>query len=63
MISAMDPRTAARILDLADEHARSRGSRSRALAGFALILALAAHGGARSGFPSSARADDLSPMS
>ena len=61
MISAMDTRSAARILDLADESARPRGSRSRAFAGFALILALAAHGAATSGSPRSAQAAAMSP--
>jgi hypothetical protein len=61
MISAMDPRSAARILDLADESARPRGSRSRAFAGFALILALAAHGAATSGSPRSAQTAAMSP--
>jgi hypothetical protein len=61
MISAMDPRSAARILDLADESARPRDSRSRAFAGFALILSLAAHGAATSGSPRSAQAAAMSP--
>jgi hypothetical protein len=61
MISAMDTRSAARILDLADESARPRGSRSRAFAGFALILALAAHGAATSGSPRSAQTAVMSP--
>ena len=61
MIPTMDPRTAARILDLADEQSRSRDSRSRAFAGFALILALAAHGAATSGSPRSAQAAAMSP--
>jgi hypothetical protein len=61
MIPTMDPRTAARILDLADERARHGGSRSRAFAGFALILALAAHGASTSGSPPSAQAAAMSP--
>jgi hypothetical protein len=61
MITAMDQRSAARILDLAGETPRPRGSRSGGLAAFALILLLAAHGGARSGFPQSAQSAAMSP--
>ena len=53
MTPAFDERSAARILDLAQP---PRGSRSRALAGFAVILALAAHASLVGGFPESAHA-------
>ena len=52
MTPSLDHRGAARILDIAE----SRGSRSAALVGFAVILLLAAHAAARGGFPSSAQA-------
>jgi Dockerin type I domain len=54
---ALDQRSAARILDLAD----SRGSRSRALVGFAAILLIAAHAALAGGFPKSAQAAAMSP--
>ncbi|MFZ9916359.1 MAG: C-type lectin domain-containing protein, partial [Phycisphaerales bacterium] len=53
----MDPDSAARILDLAEP----RGSRSTAVAGFALILALAAHGALIGGFPEVAEHAAMSP--
>jgi hypothetical protein len=52
MTPAFDEPTAARILGLARA---PRGSRSRALAAFAVILALAAHAAPGGGFPASAR--------
>lgn len=52
MTPSLDHRGAARILDISE----SRGSRSAALVGFAVILLLAAHAAARGGFPSSAQA-------
>jgi hypothetical protein len=61
MTPSLDQRSAARILDLAGEAQRPRGPRSRGLAAFALILALAAHAAARSGFPSSAQTAAMSP--
>jgi hypothetical protein len=57
MMPAMDPDSAARILDLAEP----RGSRSSAVAGFALILALAAHGALVGGFPEVAEHAAMSP--
>ena len=56
MTPSLDHRGAARILDIAE----SRGSRSAALVGFAVILLLAAHAAARGGFPSSAQAAAMS---
>ena len=56
MTPSLDQRGAARILDIAE----SRGSRSAALVGFAVILLLAAHAAARGGFPSSAQAAAMS---
>ncbi|MFZ9882230.1 MAG: hypothetical protein ACO3QC_12605, partial [Phycisphaerales bacterium] len=53
----MDADSAARILDLAEP----RGSRSTAVAGFALILALAAHGALVGGFPEVAEHAAMSP--
>jgi len=61
MVPAMDTRTAARILDLADEPAARGGSRSRALAIFFLIALLAAHAARSAGSPDSAQAAAMSP--
>jgi hypothetical protein len=61
MIPAMDTRTAARILDLADAPAARGGSRSREVATFSLILLLAAHAAPRSGFPDLANSAAMSP--
>ena len=53
----LDPTGAARILDLAE----SRGSRKGALAGFAVILLVAAHAALAGGSPKSAQAAAMSP--
>ena len=57
MTPSLDPRTAARILDLAE----SRGARSGALAGFAAILLIAAHAALSDGSPRSAHAAVMFP--
>jgi hypothetical protein len=58
MTPAIDERSAARILDLSQP---PRGSRSRAIACFAVILALAAHAALNGGFPLPAHGAAMSP--
>jgi hypothetical protein len=58
MTPSIDERSAARILELAEQ---PTGSRSRAAASFCLILALAAHGASVGGSPAPAQTAAMSP--